>query len=73
MLVPIIGCRKDAAEKYLVQMFGGKITIPPSGKINNYLWKDDTLYKVVEESGATCEIVKSDEKQSADIQCCLAF
>ena len=73
MLVPIIGCRKSAAEEYLVQMFGKKVTIPSSGRINNYLWKEDTLYKVVEESGVTCEIVKSDEKQSADIQYCLAF
>ena len=73
MLVPIIGCRKSAAEEYLVQMFGKKVTIPPSGRINNYLWKEDTLYKVVEEIGATCEIIKSDEKQSADIQFCLAF
>ena len=73
MLVPIIGCRKSAAEEYLTQMFGGKITIPASGKVNNYLWKEDTLYKVVEESDVQCEIVKSDESQKADIQYCLAF
>ena len=73
MLVPIIGCRKSAAEEYLVQMFGKKVTIPPSGRINNYIWKEDTLYKVVKESDSSCEIVKSDEKQSADIQYCLVF
>ena len=73
MLVPIIGCRKSAAEEYLAQMFGKKVDIPQSGRINNYLWKEDTLYKVVEENNVSCEIVKSDEKQSADIQFCLAF
>jgi hypothetical protein len=73
MLVSIIGCGKSAAEEYLTQMFDKKITIPPSGKINNYLWQGNTLYKVVEENNVLCETIKPNKKQNADTQYCFDF
>ena len=57
MLVPIIGCRKSAAEEYLTQIFCKKITIPSSGIVNNYIWKDGTLYKQAE--GKECLMMSS--------------